>query len=260
MTDKEFDLLIRRTVQQYGEEYEQSDAGEHTFSEGFERRMTELIQGRKKKNRWRIVRSISAVAAVLVIGVIGVNVLLPMMRSGDSNSTLTKDQTAAAEQIEKSHEPALKPDNALTQTDEIDKNYSNDIIANEGTKSTQASSFQVTAKSGKTVVILSEEKVNALAETVLELVADNSIPLDRALTEEEIAYYEENGSSVIVSGKYGEPLEIFAGDYGIFHAETIQLLFDNESGYAIVADGEEMRVFSISGLKGIFSELQSSLE
>lgn len=83
MTDKEFDMLISRSVHEFGADYpENIPITDHVFSDDFERRMKAVYTKKNKKSRLIVLRRISAAAAVLLIAV-GAFVAIRTFNSSD---------------------------------------------------------------------------------------------------------------------------------------------------------------------------------
>lgn len=101
VTDREFDMLLKKSVELYGDTYFEKEAPEHDFSSGFNKKMDSLI--RRKNNTARIIRIFAGAAAVIVIGAaVGI---FAMTRNSSFKLQNTSEANIAA-------------DNAATTTDE----------------------------------------------------------------------------------------------------------------------------------------------
>ena len=291
MTDKEFDELIRKSVTQYGSDYEIYSSDKHKFSDRFENQMSELIRSKKEEKHkfLRLVLSLSALAAVLVIGIIGVNILMPMMNlsSGsstvqdlkspvadendvsDSTNTTDSVKTADTQNNEAEEQPAAedaKMDNIVgdidNNVDSIDNNAGTDYSfpINNSSKSIKSVGFEVTAKISGKETTLDDEKAERIAIILLGVLSDNSILSDSELTEEKLEYFSEKGDCVTIQGKNSSPLEISRKDGTKYTADSVTIMFDHSECYLIVVSGNETNVFSVSEMKEFCDGLHSYIQ
>ena len=96
MTDKEFEMLLKNSVKEYGHTYEEYPDTEHIFSSGFESRMNAVIRNKKKKSRFAMISFAAAAAAVLLIGVVSARVLINLPSAPENIASAPEEKQLAA--------------------------------------------------------------------------------------------------------------------------------------------------------------------
>lgn len=143
MTDQEFDRIIEKSVRTHGNEYFDTTAPSHDFSDRFQQKMNRLLSARQKKHRTirRIAAAAAAVAAAacICVAVLRLNILSDQTPVADSDQmTMTasaprsasSSSSAAADESQDGMPPVY--DNALPeQHDQTAKSIQNAAAAEE---------------------------------------------------------------------------------------------------------------------------------
>ena len=272
MTDKEFDKLLKNSVQLYGKDYDEIDNSEHQFSESFEKNIKILIDGRNiNHNRFkRLYMIMASAAAVLVLGFavyIGVNVInfnSTDKITSDTNNTKSTSSVSSSSSDKKT-ESDIKS-NTYNETDAVEEpqpDITKDVIGKSIENNAAVPSaepeypYNISAVSKGENITLNENNLNNIASIAKKLVSDPNMQTKTAFTDEIIDNYRRNGFYISVSRNDGQPVII--DETSDIKFDKIILMMDNESGFALAVKDDQEFVYRIPDLKNIYQQLSDMI-
>ena len=133
MTDKEFEMLLKNTVKEYGHTYEEYPDTEHIFSPGFESRMNAVIRNKKKNSRLRMISFVAAAAAVLLIGVVSARVIINMPSAPENVASAPEQKQLAAASAGEEESSGEKSPDSITYNNRVKGDEKEDTRKDEAT-------------------------------------------------------------------------------------------------------------------------------
>ncbi len=282
MTDREFDDIIRASVEKYGSSYFDNDFSEHRFSGKFEKKMNSLIK--RRKNNIRIISVISSAAAVIVISAVSVGIIAmnqsrniptqsptisPPASSASAESSVSppsdnNDSTARSAETNKSFTADNKSD---AMEDNAADNYYDDIAgsfaaeaeedmmpdnaakANSSVSTSTAYTAAVLHKGQNTE--LTPEEADSIASLVSSLISEGDIVID-----EEASAVTEDTADYVIS-VYSNSSKPVCYDENGNAVLSLTLYLSENKGSVLIHDTNRQYSFNADNAKYYLSQLQS---
>ena len=282
MTDREFDEILRNSVEKYGNSYFDDDFSKHRFSNKFEKKMNALIK--RRKSNIRIISIISSAAAVIVIcataGIIAMNnfrnvptenmdITAPVSSSAAKSSTTessapdsaqNKNSTSLSQDNNKSIFPETKSNDIENAAGKYSDSFEDDNIANEDIIQNEAAPELNTSSSSvySTTVLHKGENITISPETsgkiaglISNLISDGSIVTDEqaSIISTDLADYV-----ISVNSNSTKPVCYDEDGNGIF---SLTLYLSGNKGNVIFYNTNKVYSFTADNARSCLSELES---